>query len=424
MPRSDIKVVLVQPGYGGVTAGASRAFWQASALPESQIDRQFQEGSLLAQNFNICWARALNLAHKGKRIDYFAMIHADVEPEDEWLDVLIDELEASNLDLLSVVVPIKDERGVTSIALDRPDGDTWRPLCRLTMAEVMRLPPTFTSEDVGYPILVNTGLWVCRFDLAWARKVRFTINDRIVFDQGSDRYLAQCEPEDWYFSRLCHEIKLRIGATRKVRLTHRGPAQFYNDRVWGEPYDSAWIGRSPLCHDADHFVLPDISGWLRYEEGKELARLARGKRVLEIGPYLGLSTVCMAREALSVTTIDTFDGRATPTPQSTFQGLVANLERFGVRDRVKIRHARMPLRGEYDMAFIDADHSREAVEADIVRALGVLRPGGVAVFHDYCSSHPGVVEAVDALISRGGEMVSVTSSLAVVRPPAAVLQEV
>lgn len=237
-------VFLAQPGYGEVTAGAARAFWRATRLPDGRVCRQYNEGSLLARNFNALWCSALNL-DAVRRVDYFAMIHADVEPQDWWLDVLINELESRDLDILGAVVPIKDPKGLTSLALDHPDGNTWQPLCRLTMSEVYRLPETFTSEDVGHPLLLNTGLWACRFDQSWASQVRFTINDRIVRTPDG-RYVPQVEPEDWYFSRLCHELGLKIGATRKVKLAHRGGAAYGNTCPWGEPFDSAYISESPI----------------------------------------------------------------------------------------------------------------------------------------------------------------------------------
>jgi hypothetical protein len=311
------RVFLAQPGYGEQTAGSARAFWRATRLPDAQVVRAYREGSLLAANFNALWCDALNVARAG-RLDYFAMIHADVEPADHWLDALIDEMEVRDLDVLGVVVPIKDRHGLTSLALDRPDGDTWRPLARLTMTEVFRLPETFTSDDIGHPLLLNTGLWACRFREEWARQVHFTINDRIV-TLPDGRYTAQCEPEDWFFSRLCHELGLKIGATRKVQLTHRGAAPFSNARAWGEPFDAAWIDRSPLPASTDPFVLPDIPGWLHHAEGKALAEMARGKRVLEVGSYCGLSTVCMARTAKHVVSVDPHDGRGTTAPQATWR---------------------------------------------------------------------------------------------------------
>jgi SAM-dependent methyltransferase len=428
MPQPDARVFLGMPGYGELTAGAARSFWRATKLPDRQVHHQYNEGSLLAANFNTLWVSALNLGLKDWSVDYFAMQHADVEPADWWLDTLIDEMESNDLDLLGVVVPIKDPKGLTSIALDRPDRDTWRPLCRLTMTDVHRLPPTFTSADVGYPILLNTGLWVCRFDPAWASKVRFTINDRIVFNRATNSYMAQCEPEDWYFSRLCHELGLRVGCTRKVPLTHRGSFTFPNDRAWGESFDSAWIAASPLPESTpERFVMPDITGWLRWEEGRELARLARGKRVLEIGSYYGLSTVCLGRMAWSVVALDWWDGRGTAERRYTLDEFVRNIERFGLKGVVSWGTPDMlpGFDADFDLVFVDGAHDRASVESDIERVLTLLAPGGLIAFHDYNShADPGVAEAVDALISRGGEMVCLTESLAVVDPAALTLEAI
>lgn len=433
----DRFVVLAQPGYGEVTGGAARGFWRATRLPDARVDRHYSEGSLLAANFNNAWCHALNLAHGGRPPTHFAMIHADVEPEDWWLDTLIDEMDRHGLDVLGVAVPIKDRHGLTSVALARADGDTWRPHCRLTMTDVYRLPETFTSADVGHPILLNTGLWVCRFDESWARKVHFTINDRIV-TRPDGSYMAQCEPEDWYFSRLLHEVgkadspteglrRLRIGCTRKVLLNHRGAALFSNDRAWGFPYDSAWTDQSPLTEPppSGRFVLPAVSGWLRHEEGEALAELARGKRVLEVGSYCGLSTVCMARTAASVVSVDPHDGRGTAAPADTLAALHSNLARYGVSGRVRCLVGTLETTapvaeslGPFDLVFIDGAHDRESVESDIARARELLAPGGVIALHDYGSPFdPGVAEAADALTAEGAELIVVAGTLATLSFP-------
>lgn len=229
---SDRRIFLGMPGYGKQTAFAGRAFWRACA-DMSGVACEYRCGSLLAANFNKLWCSALNMVHRGERVDYFAMLHDDVAPPDFWLDSLIEELEANQLDILGVVVPIKDQRGLTSLAL-HDEGDNWRPKCRLTMTEVFALPETFTSEDVGSPLLLNTGCWVCKFDSDWVDKVHFEINDRIIFNVQLDCYENQTEPEDWFFSRLLHEQRLRIGATRKVPVLHRGEIDFTNSIPWGK----------------------------------------------------------------------------------------------------------------------------------------------------------------------------------------------
>jgi len=230
---------LAMPSYGPLTAGAARGFW---CHPSREMDRfQFScTNSLLAQGFNIGWAAALNEQARGRALDYYAMQHADVEPEDWWADTLVQEMEAHDLDLLSAVIPIKDQRGRTSTAVAHPSGDPYQIARRLTLKEIYGLPETFTSEDVGGPLLANTGLWVCRWNRDWATKVHFTINDRIVFDVDRGIHVAQVEPEDWNFSRQLHALGLRVGVTRKVAVAHRGDMAFLNTSPWGESFDTEY----------------------------------------------------------------------------------------------------------------------------------------------------------------------------------------
>jgi SAM-dependent methyltransferase len=419
------------PSYGELTSGAAIGLFRPSRRPQYDVQIACHQSSLLASNMNALWCWALNTAHRG-HCDYFAMIHADVEPGEFWLDTLIDELEKNSLDVLSAVVPIKDQRGVTSTALARDDGDTFRVHCRLTMKEVWALPRTFTSEDVGRDVLVNTGCWVCRFDESWAKKVHFTINDRVCFDPKRELYFAQVEPEDWFISRLFHELGLKVGATRALELEHRGTMAFTNRVPWGEhDYDREYVGQSPLDGrpPADWFP-HDVAGWLSEDEGRELARLAASKVVLEVGSYCGKSTVCLAQSAVSVAAVDTFDGRATTSPGATLAQFKRQMLRHGVSGRVApmvgCSQDLLPnLPPVYDLAFIDGDHDAQAVRRDAALAAAVLRPGGVLVFHDFHRPEDqGVTEAVEELLAAGGEEVSRCGSLIVVRPPALVTQGV
>jgi SAM-dependent methyltransferase len=426
--RDEKDIFLGMPGYGQLTAGAARGFWRATARP-NRMWFHYNQGSLLAANFNHLWCKALNLAAEGRPPKYFAMQHADIEPEDFWLDKLIEELEAKGLDVLGVPAPIKDAHGLTSIALARDDGDRMSVHCRLTTAEIQRLPETFTTADIPgqRPLLLNTGLWVCKFNLDWARLVHFTINDEIV-KTPDGRFVALTEPEDWYFSRLCHEIGLKIGCTRKVMLTHAGETRFRNWEIWGEPYDVAYVKQSIFDEAHQDWFPHDAAGWLTETEGEELRRLAEGKVVLEIGAYCGRSTICLAQDASQVYSVDTFDGRGTPTPGDTRGTFTRNIARFGLSEKVKTivgesQHVVPKLPAVFDLVFIDGGHDYETVSRDIELAMDVLKPDGLLAFHDYETNEPGVTAAVDELCGAGGELLRVAGSLAVVRPPARVLME-
>lgn len=426
---SDRKIFLGMPGYGKQTAAAGRAFWRASRNMDD-VCLEYQAGSLLACNFNKLWCTALTMVHRGERVDYFAMLHDDIGCEDFWLDKLIEELEEKQLDVLGVVVPIKDTRGMTSIALHRPD-DNWEPECRLTMHDVFELPETFTSDDLGgAPLLLNTGCWVAKWNQEWCRQVRFTINDRIVFDRPHNCYRPEVESEDWYFSRLLNEIGLKVGATRKVAVKHEGEIEFHNTRVWGtDAFDHESPRRAHKISPVPGAFPKDIPGWLLPAEGKALAELAKGKRVLEIGSYCGLSTVCMARTAEHVTAVDYFDGRGTPQPHETLAAFKANLERHGLTEKVTIQHPDWLTRGElprpeFGLALIDGAHDYQSVADDIVKACNLLAPGGLIAFHDYnASTDFEVKQAVDDFLRDGAELISTHETLAVVRPPAAILLE-
>lgn len=424
MSEPEKKVVcLGMPAYGEITTGAAMGFYRSSRRQNYDLRLLSHNSSLLAQNMNCLWTWALNIAHK-ERVDYFAMMHADIEPREFWLDTLIDELEAKRLDVLGVVAPIKDQRGVTSIAMAKADLDPWRIAGRLTMKEIYRLPETFTSEDIGAPLLLNTGLWVCKFNEDWCRQVHFTVNDRICFDQKKNEYFAQCEPEDWFISRLFHELNLKIGATRKVELGHRGTMSFGNTEPWGNnEFDREYFERSPLdkLGPADWFP-HSVAGWLTEDEGKKLAQLAAGKIVLEIGSFCGRSTICLAQTAKSVGAVDTFDGRGTALQGNTLELFKRNLRRHFVEKKVNI------LQGEsadilenlppvFDLIFIDGSHDINSVRRDIELAEPLLRtPESLLVFHDYQSADQGVTDAVDELIASGAELIERYGTLAVVKP--------
>jgi hypothetical protein len=195
---------------------------------------------------------ALNLAEAGQ-ITHFAMLHSDVNPQPGWLDTLIDVLDEKDADLISSVVPIKDSRGLTTTGIGDID-DPWTPCRRFTVREVLAMPEVFDAETAGYPggmLLHNTGCWTCdlrkpvfyKTDDAGKLTAHFEFRQQIA--RGTDgRWEAQSESEDWHFSRKLFELKAKTFATRKVKLTHRGPNDFPNYTDWGDDVD----GDAALAH--------------------------------------------------------------------------------------------------------------------------------------------------------------------------------
>lgn len=226
-----------------------------------QIMYKIQQTSLLAGGCNNLWCDALNNRTRAN-LKWFAMLHADVVPEDWWLDTLIGIAETNDADLVSAVVPIKDSQGVTSTAISTMDP--FRRYCRLTMQQINhpKMPRTFSIDtlknlstdsdfatlapafqpdynDTPY-LLVNTGCFVCRLDKPWSNQVFFTIRDRIEQALGGV-FVASQEPEDWFFSRAVASAGGRVLATSQIRVEHVGSVTYKSNAVWGNPVDPAII---------------------------------------------------------------------------------------------------------------------------------------------------------------------------------------
>lgn len=129
------------------------------------------------------------------------------------------------------------------------------------------------------------------------------------------------------------------------------------------------------------FIHPDDPGEPGYADQRKrwsvtpremdiLATLARGRRVLEIGTGLGVSTRALARWASHVDTFDVDPWVA----QSTAKDLPESATFYASRDEIK--------HDDYSMVFIDGCHEQEAVAADIAWALTKIQRPALIVMHD------------------------------------------
>lgn len=131
----------------------------------------------------------------------------------------------------------------------------------------------------------------------------------------------------------------------------------------------------------------------------KIAELAIGrKRALEIGCFIGKSTVAIAANAERVTTIDPFDCHHSDInkdgnldrSKEGFNNLPAYLDNIKGYDNIRyfvgLSQEFLPLflnNETFDYIFIDGDHSYEGVLSDLKLCWPLLEEGGVLVLHDY-----------------------------------------
>jgi hypothetical protein len=210
-----MRVIAAVPTYDGQRVNA-QALVQLNACGVEVVEMRL---SLLTRAFNECWVHALNLRSEGAT--HFLMLHADVVPvEGTWPVQMLHLMQKHGSDVLSAVLPIKSGGGFTSTAVETED--VWSPR-KLTLKEVMERPGTWTEER----LLVNTGLMLVDIAKPWADHVYFSTSDRIR-RSGDGQWVAECQPEDWSFSRRVREEGGSVWATREVRALHAGWSSWAN----------------------------------------------------------------------------------------------------------------------------------------------------------------------------------------------------
>lgn len=153
--------------------------------------------------------------------------------------------------------------------------------------------------------------------------------------------------------------------------------------------------------DSEWAELDHVRGWLSRTEAEALERYAAGKIVLEIGSYCGKSTIAMARTAVLVVSIDHHRGDSGTGEADTFAEFRANLERFGVANKVIPIVANLEWvercgtlilpRNVYDMVFVDGEHTYESVSRDL--GLATWATNNIIAMHD--THYPDVMRAAE-----------------------------
>jgi len=137
----------------------------------------------------------------------------------------------------------------------------------------------------------------------------------------------------------------------------------------------------------------------------EAAKVPSGGCVVEVGSYLGKSTVAMAaavKPNVMVWAVDMWDNRnmGKIEAKDTFPEFLKNTEEYRGSVIAYIRkpsvEAAATWTGEIDLLLIDADHTYEGALADLDGWVPHLKRGGVLIMHDYTEKAAGVAEAFAA----------------------------
>lgn len=237
------KVLISIPNYSGdisfrTCISLLRA--QDKAKDNYKVGVDFVSTSATPFCFNKCLQHAYYSDY-----DYWVMLHADIGAKtDDWLDVLLTDLETENLAVISAVAAIKSDEGLTSTAVMSRENFPRR----LTLSEVHNGPEILTNDKCkrihGHPLLINTGM------MAWKMSVMrehipnlpFEFHDKfdLKMTENGEMYIPNFKPEDWLMSERLNELGIAYGTTRRVPTIHCGRHEFDSSMIWGHKTDPQW----------------------------------------------------------------------------------------------------------------------------------------------------------------------------------------
>jgi hypothetical protein len=149
------------------------------------------------------------------------------------------------------------------------------------------------------------------------------------------------------------------------------------------------------------------TGGMSFAELALLRDICKGKKVLEVGSYLGESSSVIASVCESLTCVDIWDDSYNHVEQkqrsvyldkqhvTSWDVFIQNCQEHIESGKITVIRSlstQAKIEGIYDLVFIDADHSYEGVRDDIAK----YRPHALMIaFHDYGGMWEGVKKAVD-----------------------------
>lgn len=156
--------------------------------------------------------------------------------------------------------------------------------------------------------------------------------------------------------------------------------------------------------------------WFTYQDiyDKIIKSIPDGGWIVEVGAWKGASTSYLAVEAqhkkMKIDVVDTWAGSeehkemSDIVENSLFGTFIDNLRPLiNMINPIRsdsISASKMYADEFLDAVFIDADHRYESVKADILAWMPKVKNGGILAGHDYCSTHFGVMQAVNELVPQ------------------------
>lgn len=188
-------------------------------------------GSVLPRVFN---AAVLNAVQGG--FDCLAMLHADVAAEPGWLSMLWEEMQEHDADVISAVVPIKDEWQWTSTGVHTTDEHNRRLMlveCHEKLPKTFDIDAPWLREIGAHMLLLNTGCMLLRVTEPWLRKwAGFQFRSCINWDGDGAVGQQVCTSEDWDMSEQLASLvpQPKLMATTAVRVHHWGAKEWGSHR--------------------------------------------------------------------------------------------------------------------------------------------------------------------------------------------------
>jgi len=157
---------------------------------------------------------------------------------------------------------------------------------------------------------------------------------------------------------------------------------------------------------------PDIPTAVSPAETAVLYELAEGKIVLELGSWLGASTVVLCSSAKRVHAVDWHRGDEHAGFHNTAEAYLANTRQCeNLITHIGRFEEVVPLFrvGLFDFVFVDGYHTYDATYQAGILSRFAVKPGGKVAFHDY-----GLFDVKPAVDHLFGPPAQVVESLAVV----------